>query len=110
MWQFHLPTRIIFGRESVNRLGIEVKSLGEPVLLVTGKRAIKESGILDTVNRILNKEKISCVVYDEVSPEPDTEVVDRGVTFARNNRCKVVIGIGGGSTIDVAKAIAGLGL
>ncbi len=110
MWEFHLPTRIIFGRESINKLGIEVKSLGEPVLLVTGKRAIRESGILDTVNRILNKEKIACVVYDQVSPEPDTEVVDRGVTFARNNRCKVVIGIGGGSTIDVAKAIAGLGL
>ncbi|NIM03745.1 iron-containing alcohol dehydrogenase [bacterium] len=110
MWEFYLPTRIIFGRESLNRLGIEIKSLGEPVLLVTGKKAIRDSGILDRVNRILNKEKIACVVYDRVSPEPDTEVVDRGVTFARQNRCKVVVGIGGGSAIDVAKAIAGLGL
>jgi alcohol dehydrogenase class IV len=110
MWEFYLPTRVIFGRESLNRLGIEIKSLGEHVLLVTGKRAIREIGILDRVNRILNKEKIACVVYDQVSPEPDTEVVDRGVTFARQNRCKVVVGIGGGSAIDVAKAIAGLGL
>jgi len=110
MWEFHLPTRIIFGRESINRLGGEVKPLGEPVLLVTGKRAIRESGILDRVKRILHKERIACVVYDQVSPEPDTGAVDRGVTFARHNRCKVVIGIGGGSTIDVAKAIAGLGL
>jgi len=110
MWEFYLPTRIIFGRESLNRLGVEVKSLGEPVLLVTGKRAIRESGILDRVNRILNQEKIACVVFDQVSPEPDTEVVDRGVTFAGDNRCKVVIGIGGGSAIDVAKAIAGLAL
>ena len=110
MWEFYLPTRVIFGRESLNRLGIEVKPLGEPILLVTGKRALRESGILDRVNRILNKEKIASVLYDQVSPEPDTEVVDKGVTFARQNRCKVVVGIGGGSAIDVAKAIAGLGL
>lgn len=110
MWEFYLPTRIIFGRGSLNRLSIEVKSLGEPILLVTGKRALRESGILDRVSRILNKEKIASVLYDQVSPEPDTEVVDRGVTFARQNRCKVVVGIGGGSAIDVAKAIAGLGL
>ena len=110
MWEFYLPTRVIFGRESLNRLGREVKPLGEPVLLVTGRKAIRESGILDRVNRILNKEKIAGVVYDQVSPEPDTEVVDRGVAFARQNRCKVVVGIGGGSAIDVAKAIAGLGL
>ncbi len=110
MWEFYLPTRIIFGRESLNRLGREVKYLGEPVLLVTGRRAIRESGILDRVNRILNREKIASVVYDHVSPEPDTEVVDKGVAFARQNRCKVVVGIGGGSAIDVAKAIAGLAL
>ncbi|MDH5175009.1 MAG: iron-containing alcohol dehydrogenase [Elusimicrobiota bacterium] len=110
MWEFYLPTRVIFGRESLNGLGREVKPLGEPVLLVTGRKAIRESGILDRVNRILNKEKIAGVVYDQVSPEPDTEVVDRGVAFARQNRCKVVVGIGGGSAIDVAKAIAGLGL
>ena len=108
MWEFYLPTRVIFGRESLNRLGIEVKPLGEPILLVTGKRALRESGILDRVNQILNKEKIASVLYDQVSPEPDTEVVDRGTFLARENRCKVVIGIGGGSAIDVAKAIAGL--
>lgn len=108
--EFYLPTRVIFGRGSLNRLGIEVKPLGEPILLVTGKRALRESGVLDRVSRILNKEKIASVLYDQVSPEPDTEVVDRGVTFARQNRCKVVVGVGGGSAIDVAKAIAGLGL
>ena len=108
--EFYLPTRVIFGKESLDRLGIELKSLGEPILLVTGRKALRESGILDRVNQILNKKKIASVLYDQVSPEPDTEVVDRGVTFARRNRCKVVVGIGGGSAIDVAKAIAGLGL
>ncbi|MFQ5866514.1 MAG: iron-containing alcohol dehydrogenase family protein [bacterium] len=110
MWEFYLPTRVIFGRGSLNRLGIEVKPLGDPILLVTGKRAIRESGILDRVNRTLNKENIAFFLYDQVSPEPDTEVVDRGVILARQNRCKAVAGIGGGSAIDVAKAIAGLGL
>ncbi|MCK4802475.1 hypothetical protein KAS33_02280 [bacterium] len=44
MWEFYLPTRIIFGRGSLNRLGIEVKSLGEPILLVTGKKALRQNG------------------------------------------------------------------
>lgn len=110
MWEFYLPTRLIFGKGSLNRLGIEVKSLGEPILLVTGRRAVRESGILDKVNRILKKENVVFFLYDQVSPEPDTEVVDRGVILVRQNRCKVVVGIGGGSAIDVAKAIAGLGL
>jgi len=110
MWEFYLPTRLIFGKGSLNRLGIEVKSLGEPILLVTGRRALRESGILDRVSRILEKENITFSLYDKVSPEPDTEVVDRGVIFARQNRCKIVVGIGGGSVIDVAKAIAGLGV
>jgi alcohol dehydrogenase class IV len=110
MWEFYLPTRLIFGRGSLDRLGIEVKSLGEPVLLVTGRSALRESGILDRVVQILKKEDINFLLYDQVSPEPDTLVVDRGVILVRQNRCKVVVGIGGGSTIDVAKAIAGLGL
>jgi len=110
VWGFYLPTRVVFGRGSLNILGREVKSLGNPILLVTGKRALREAGILDRVSRILEKENITFSLYDKVSPEPDTEVVDRGVIFARQNRCKIVVGIGGGSVIDVAKAIAGLGV
>jgi len=110
MWEFNLPTKVIFGRGSLNKLGREVKSLGRTILLVTGRRALRESGILDSVNRILNKEKIRSIIYDQVSAEPDIEVVDKGTVFARRNKCNVVVGIGGGSAIDVAKAIAGLAL
>jgi len=108
MWEFNLPTKVIFGRGSLDKVGREVKSLGRTILLVTGRRALRESGILDSVNRILNKEKIRSIIYDQVSPEPDIEVVDKGTVFARRNKCNVVVGIGGGSAIDVAKAIAGL--
>ena len=108
MWEFNLPTKIIFGKDSLEILGEEVKSLGSPVLVVTGRKALRESGILDKVNRILEKEKVAFALYDQVSPEPDTDVVDRGTVLARESGCKVVLGIGGGSAIDVAKAIAGL--
>ncbi len=110
MWGFYLPTKVIFGRGSLDRLGREVKSMGGPVLIVTGRRALRESGILDRVNQILNKERVASIIYDQVSPEPDTEVVDKGTVFARQNKCGVVLGLGGGSAIDVAKAIAGLAL
>jgi len=108
MWEFYLPTRIIFGAGSLDRLGGEVKSFESPALLVTGRRYLRESGILGRVKQMLDRENIGFFLYDQVSPEPDTEVVDRGTVLARQNRCRVVVGIGGGSAIDVAKAIAGL--
>jgi len=110
MWEFYLPTKIIFGTGSLDKLGEEVGSLGQPILLVTGRSALREIGILDRVARILKEKNITFFLYDEVHPEPDTELVDNGVMFARRNKCRVVIGMGGGSAIDVAKAIAGLAM
>jgi len=110
MWGFYLPTKVVFGSGSLDSLGVEIRPLGGPILLVTGKRALRESGILDKVWRILKRESIVSFLYDEVPSEPDTEMVDRGLVFAREKRCKVVVGIGGGSAMDVGKAIAGLAL
>ena len=108
MYQFYLPTRVIFGRNAINTLAKNVKHLGKTSLIVCGKQSIKESGLLKRVVEMLNSENIKTTVFDRVFSEPDTKIVEEGISVARENDCNLIIGIGGGSVLDTAKAISGL--
>jgi alcohol dehydrogenase class IV len=110
-----LSPKIIFGRGKIEQIGNEtiriLRSKGiknNRVLLVTGKSSLKKSGYLDKINESLAKSGITSYLYDKVVKEPTTEIVNHGKEFALNNKCNLVIGIGGGSVMDTAKAIAGL--
>lgn len=107
MYEFNLPTKIVFGIDALNRLGEEVTGVGDSALLVTGKSAMRSCGILDRVRSILHPH-FKLTIFDRVSPEPDTEVVDEATIQAKEKGCNLVIGLGGGSALDVAKATAGL--
>jgi alcohol dehydrogenase class IV len=108
MYQFYLPTKIIFGRGSIQSLGKEAKPYGNKAIIVSGKRSLKETGLLAKLEKILYNENIKTAVFSKVLPEPDTNIVASGIAFAKDNNCDLVIGAGGGSAIDVAKSIAGL--
>lgn len=103
---FHLPTRIVFGRGSLSRLGNEAARLGERCLLVTGRSFARRSGYLDTMVEILEGSGLTVTVFDHVEPNPSTEVVYRGAEEGRRNGCNLVIAFGGGSAIDAAKGIS----
>lgn len=107
--------KIIFGRGEINKIGKETvyllrkKNLEyKNVLLVTGKYSLKKSGYLDRIRIILENDGISPYFYDKVVKEPTVELVNQGTRFALKEDCKLVIGVGGGSVMDTAKAIAGL--
>jgi alcohol dehydrogenase class IV len=68
---------------------------------------MRESGVIDKIKNIV-PHKTHLIIYDKVFAEPDTKIVDEGIKLARENKCDLVIGLGGGSALDVAKAIAGL--
>lgn len=106
--RFKLDTEIIFGLDCILQLPKEGKKFGEKVLLVTGKNSLKANGILDHTLTILQDEGIHVSVYAEVEPEPSLNIVKKGLDLARSDSVNWVIGIGGGSAMDVAKAIAGL--
>jgi alcohol dehydrogenase class IV len=105
---FHLQTKIIFGTESLRELPIEGAVLGPKVLVVAGKRALVDNGVLQRVEILLKGSGFQVIPFPEVEPEPSLETVTKGLHIAREHDIDWVIGIGGGSAMDVAKAIAGL--
>lgn len=105
---FSTAKRIITGCGAIEQLGSVAASLGSRVLLVTGRRAMRQAGITSRAIAILERARCEASVFDEVPPEPTLESVDAGRRALGQHNVDVVVGIGGGSVLDVAKAIAGL--
>jgi alcohol dehydrogenase len=102
-----LPTRIVFGPGAVGRLPESVAGLGKKALLLTyGDGSMRSTGTLDKVTDLLEQAGIKVTVEEGVEPNPDSEYVDRMAEAARKEGYSFVIGLGGGSAIDAAKAVA----
>ncbi|MDW8034464.1 MAG: iron-containing alcohol dehydrogenase [Nitrososphaerota archaeon] len=102
----YFPTRVILGRGSLNKVGVEASKLGDKCLIVTGKNFARKSGYLDTVVKSLEESGLKVVIFDQVEPNPSTETVYKGFRRSIENRCNIVLALGGGSAIDAAKGIA----
>ena len=105
-FNYSIPTKVFFGKDQINVLGSQIKAYGTKVLLVYGGGSIKRNGLYNKVTEILNKENISFWELSGVEPNPRITTVRRGVEICRKNSVDLVLPIGGGSTIDCAKAIA----
>ncbi|MBE0466165.1 MAG: iron-containing alcohol dehydrogenase [Candidatus Desulforudis sp.] len=102
------PERILFGPGSTYRLGEEVRVLGRKALVITGRESLKKSGNVERITQPLTLAEVEAVFFDEITPEPSVLAVDAGRRRVRETGCTVVVGVGGGSVLDVAKAVAGL--
>jgi len=103
---FYCPTRIIFARNAVQKAKSHIASLGKRALIVTGKKSAKQSGALVDVLAVLTESCVSYVLFDSVTENPALDIVMEGKSVFLQNDCDFVIGIGGGSPIDAAKAIS----
>lgn len=103
---FYLPTKIIFGPGTIEQTGTEARQLGERALIVTGKKSSSQFGVLQKVTDLLEAEGVAAVVFDNIEPNPRSATIDSAGELARKNKCDFVIGLGGGSPMDAAKAIA----
>ena len=98
-WQFAFPTRVHFGAGQFDRLPDLVKSLGgRKVMLVTGRRAMRRTGILDRAIKLLGKRNV--VHFDAIDQNPTAESMDEGARLAAAKHCDTVVGLGGGSPMD----------
>ncbi len=102
-FDFATATEIVFGRGRIAELGRRARALGRRALLVTGADPERFPHALDS----LREAGLEWVVFS-VPGEPSTRLVERGVELARREQVELVIGLGGGSALDAAKAIAGL--
>jgi len=103
---FDNPTRIIFGKGTIARIGNEVKRCGANVLLVYGQGSIKKHGIYDQVISSLTEANLSIVELPGVKAHHVFYHVLKGIELARSQNIDVVLAVGGGSVIDTAKTIA----
>ncbi len=103
---FRFPVQLVFGEGCLEELKTFVSNFGKHALLVTGSGPTMSLPAVDTVKAILQKEGISCTHFHGVEADPSVETVEAGAEMARSSGCDFVIGLGGGSPLDAAKAIA----
>jgi alcohol dehydrogenase class IV len=99
-----LPTKIVFGYGAVDGIGEEAKSLGATKALIITDRVMVKTGVVDKVARKLGQ--LSSDVFDGVEPEPRLEVAEAVSQKVRGGSYNLVIGVGGGSSMDMAKIAA----
>ncbi len=109
-FNYYLPVNLMFGRGKIKELGNVTSLYGKKALLVTGRNSTKSTGLLDRCLGILESKGIETVVFDKVAQNPLTTTAHEGAALAKEEKCDVVVGLGGGSIMDCAKAIAFLAM
>ena len=106
-FSFYSPTYFSFGKDAENKAGALVKRFGgTKVLIHYGGGSVVRSGLLDRVKISLDKENIPYAELGGVKPNPRSGLVYEGIELCKKENIDFVLAVGGGSTIDSAKAIA----
>lgn len=105
-FQFKNPVDLHFGPGTAAEVGRLTAKYGHKAFVVTGQGSARRTGLLDRVTGLLAESGVKFAVFDEVTPNPLSTTVMRGVERLKAEKCDVVVGVGGGSPIDAAKAIA----
>ncbi|QSS99395.1 iron-containing alcohol dehydrogenase [Pontibacillus sp. ALD_SL1] len=103
---FHNPTKLIFGKDQLEKLSEEIPSDVKNVLLVYGGGSIKKNGLYDQVVNKLNDMSVNITELAGVEPNPRLATVKKGVELAKENNIDFLLAVGGGSVIDATKTIA----
>lgn len=106
IFTYEMPTRIIYGIGSVTMIGDEVAGFGVKKILITTDKGVKNAGVLDPVIKSLEKAGIEYIIYDKVRADSGVDIVSEATELAKKNGCELIMGIGGGSSMDTAKAVA----
>lgn len=102
-FEFAAPARVLFGAGVLAEIGPLARDLGRRACVVTGRATTRAQRLLE----LLDSSGIEAVLFS-VEGEPTTDLVDQGTRTAKEGKCDLVIGFGGGSALDAAKAIAAL--
>lgn len=103
---YHLPTKIFFGSGCIAENSVEFPLWGTRPLVLTGRSSAKKSGALADVETVLKQLGMEWSLFDRIEENPSFATVEAGAAAARAHDADMIIGIGGGSALDAAKAIA----
>jgi alcohol dehydrogenase YqhD (iron-dependent ADH family) len=103
---FHFGSKIHFGSGKLAEAGAEARRLGSRPLLLTGRGSMRATGALDKVLGLLKAAGVDPLLFERVEPNPRADTLDEAVGLALQAGCDFVLGLGGGSVMDSAKAVA----
>ena len=98
--------KIVFGNGAFEQLAEQIGTLGGSKPLVVLDKNLSLAGLKEKVSDYFKKVGMTIAIFDKVEGEPPLELADEGAKMATAKKCDIVVGIGGGSTMDVAKAVA----
>jgi alcohol dehydrogenase class IV len=103
-FNFNNPTKIVFGAGAVNDIGPEMDSLNKKRAVIITDEGLVATGIIDRIKDILGRRCVG--IFSEVKPDTGVYIIERGVKYAKGLDADILISVGGGSSIDTAKAMA----
>jgi alcohol dehydrogenase class IV len=106
MYRYFMPVEFYFGENIVQFQAQKMAKFGTKCFLVTGRYSARKCGALDDVISTLDRLKIGYELFEEIPENPDLNIIISGAEKMRNSQCDFLIGIGGGSPLDAAKAIS----
>lgn len=104
--ELYQPRHTLIGRDGITMIPHFLRRLSAQHVLVVTDKGLVKIGTAGKVTAVLDDAKIEYVVYDGVEPNPTTRIVNEAFEFYRQHHCGAIIAIGGGSPIDVAKAVS----
>lgn len=107
MSHFVIPNHTVVGTNVLGEAAPLLKKMGNKAFIVTG-RHVAVSDMMKQLTALLNENGIGCVIFDGITGEPTDTMIENGVEMLKSSGCDFIIGIGGGSPLDSAKAIAAM--
>ena len=105
-FNYYIPTKILFGQGQLSNLHNQKLPGKKALIVISSGHSVRRHGYLDRLEKELDLAGVSHALFDKAQPNPVESTVMEGARFARKEGCDFVIGLGGGSSIDSAKAIA----
>ena len=107
-YSFALPTRIEFGEGVIKEAGKEAKALGATKVMLVADKGVISAGLTKPVENSLKEEELDFIIYDNIVPNPRDIHCTEGYELAKKEGVDALVAVGGGSSIDTAKAIGTL--
>lgn len=107
MSHFVIPSHTVVGTNVLGEAAPLLKKMGNKAFIVTG-RHVAVSDMMKQLTALLDENGIGCVIFDGITGEPTDTMIENGVEMLKSSGCDFIIGIGGGSPLDSAKAIAAM--
>lgn len=106
IYDFQLPTKVYFGPGTISEIGVLSSQFGKKALIISTRHWVKQKKALEQISRSLLENNVRHLFYDAIKSEPTTKLVNSCMAYTTSEKIDLIIAIGGGSVIDIGKAVS----